>query len=427
YYAMWKMDKVLNIGFSSPTSSPEMARALDYATSRGLSPVASVGNGGSASLVYPAALDNVMGVASTSTDDVRSTFSNYGATVWVAAPGEGVITTYPWSSYAAGWGTSFSTPFVSGAAALLVGMEASADYSHVSRVVSFANPLTSDLGYGRLDLYQAILAGYALWPGAPPSSVPQTCPFYVEGAEPGDTLAVRIEKLEPARDYAVSVASPGFGALKGTDKTAMLGPDLPEAVWFYVVDRAKGVARTRSQDGKLAWEVPLAPFLGCLGVAPAYGEARSTVVPDNFGGNMDCPEVRAGNTVYLGVRVPGALLSFGDGHFAMGEGEIIGTAIEGAMNVELTVDLIKKRATPWPRIENAQWMMSVGASRPLEDAARIAFKDMVAWVREKTGLSEMDAYEFVSQTARAPIVQIVDPQYTGWVKIEKSRLPTASR
>jgi acetamidase/formamidase len=137
--------------------------------------------------------------------------------------------------------------------------------------------------------------------------------------------------------------------------------------------------------------------------------------------------VRAGNTVYLGVRVPGALLSFGDGHFAMGDGEIIGTAIEGAMNVELTVDLIKKRATPWPRIENAQWMMSVGASRPLEDAARIAFKDMVAWVREKTGLAEMDAYEFVSQAARAPIVEMVDPQYTVLVKIEKSRLPKASR
>ena len=111
----------------------------------------------------------------------------------------------------------------------------------------------------------------------------------------------------------------------------------------------------------------------------------------------------------------------------MGEGEIIGTAIEGAMNVELTVDLSKKRATPWPRIENALWMMSVGASRPLEDAARIAFKDMVAWVREKTGLSEMDAYEFVSQTARAPIVEMVDPQYTVLVKVEKSRLPKASR
>lgn len=142
-------------------------------------------------------------------------------------------------------------------------------------------------------------------PGQKPSEVlapghdnPQTGPFYVEGAEPGDTLVIRIEKLEPARDYGVSVASPGFGALKGTDKTAMLGPDLPEMAWFYEVDRAKGVARTRSQDGRYSWQVPLAPFLGCLGVSPANGEARSTVVPGDFGGNMDCPEVRAGNTVY---------------------------------------------------------------------------------------------------------------------------------
>ncbi|MEO8190346.1 MAG: acetamidase/formamidase family protein [Acidobacteriota bacterium] len=252
---------------------------------------------------------------------------------------------------------------------------------------------------------------------------PQTGPFFVEGAEPGDTLAIRIEKLEPARDVGISSFFPGFGALNGTDRTAVLGPDLPETAWFYEVDRGRGVAKTRSKDGKLSWEVPLAPFLGCLGVAPSGGEVRSTVVPDNFGGNMDCPEVRAGNTVYLGVRVPGALFSFGDGHYAMGDGEIIGTAIEGAMNVTLTVDLVKGRETPWPRIENAEWMMSVGAGRPLEDAARVAFKDMVAWVREKTGLAEMDAYEFVSQNSRAPIAQMVDPQYTVLVRIPKSRLP----
>jgi acetamidase/formamidase len=252
---------------------------------------------------------------------------------------------------------------------------------------------------------------------------PQTGPFFVDGAEPGDTLAIRIEKLEPARDHGISSSFPGFGALNATDRTALLHADLPETVWFYQVDRAKNVLRTRSTDGRHSWEVPLAPFLGCLGVSPANGEARSTVVPDSFGGNMDCPEVRAGNTVYLGVRVPGALLSFGDGHFGMGDGEIIGTAVEGAMNVELTVDLIKGRETPWPRIENEDWMMSVGAGRPLEDAARVAFKDMIQWVREKTGVSEMDAYQFVSQNARAPVVQIVDPNYTVLVKVEKRRLP----
>jgi acetamidase/formamidase len=256
---------------------------------------------------------------------------------------------------------------------------------------------------------------------------PQTGPFYVDGAQPGDTLAIHIEKLEPARAYGISSLFPGFGALNGTDRTAVLQPNLPETVWFYEVDRARGVARTRSSDGKHSWEVPLAPFLGCLGVSPPNGEARSTIVPDDFGGNMDCPEVRAGNTVYLGVRVPGGLLSFGDGHYAMGDGEIIGTAIEGAMNVELTVELIKHRETPWPRIENADWMMSLGAARPLEDAARIAFKDMVDWVMEKTGLGTLDAYQFVSQNAVTPVVEMVDPLYTVLVKIPKSRLPAADR
>jgi acetamidase/formamidase len=252
---------------------------------------------------------------------------------------------------------------------------------------------------------------------------PQTGPFLIEGAMPGDTLAIHIEKLEPARKVGLSSWFPGFGALNGTDRTAILGPELPEKVWFYDVDLARRMVRTQSSDKRFSWEVPLTPFLGCLGVAPSGGEARSTVVPGNFGGNMDCPEVRAGNTVYLGVRIPGAFLSFGDGHYAMGDGEIIGTAVEGAMNVEIVVDLIKNRETPWPRIENAEYIMSLGAARPLEDAARIAFKDMVQWVRERTGMAEMDAYQFVSQTARAPITEMVDPDYTVLVKVEKRRIP----
>jgi acetamidase/formamidase len=173
--------------------------------------------------------------------------------------------------------------------------------------------------------------------------------------------------------------------------------------------------------------VPLAPFLGCLGVAPAGGEVRTSIVPGPFGGNMDCPEVRAGNTVFLGVNVPGALLSFGDGHYAMGEGEIMGAAVEGAMHVDVYVELLKGRATPVPRIENADEVMFVGSGRPLEDAARVAFKAMVGWVRGESGMSELDAYQFVSQNARAPIIQLVDPEYTVLVKLAKRRLPGARR
>lgn len=270
----------------------------------------------------------------------------------------------------------------------------------------------------------ADLASKVMTPG---HDNPQTGPFYVEGAAPGDTLAIHITKLEPARTFGISNFSPGFGALVGTDRTAMLGAELPETTWRYDLNADKTAAHSTSADGKFTWSVPLAPFLGCLGVAPALGEARSTLVPDTFGGNMDCPEVRAGNTVFLGVNVPGALVSFGDAHYAMGEGEIIGAAIEGAMNVEVVVDVIKGKYAPVPRIENADEVMFVGSGRPLEDAARMAFKEMVAWVRGATNLSELDAYQFVSQNAKAPIIELVDPQYTVLVKIEKKRLPTSPR
>ena len=255
---------------------------------------------------------------------------------------------------------------------------------------------------------------------------PQTGPFFVDGAAPGDTIAVHLLRLDPARDYAVSSFAPGFGAIVGTDRTAMLAADLPETTWRYDLDAARTRARSTSRDRHRTWDVPLAPFLGCIGVAPALNEVRSTIVPGVFGGNMDCPEVRAGNTVFLGVNAPGALLSFGDGHYAMGEGEIMGAAIEGAMQVEVFVELIKGQVTPIPRIENADEVMFVGSGRPLEDAARVAFKAMVGWVRAHSALGELDAYQFVSQLARAPIIQLVDPEYTVLVKIDKRQLPRAT-
>jgi acetamidase/formamidase len=155
------------------------------------------------------------------------------------------------------------------------------------------------------------------------------------------------------------------------------------------------------------------------------GEVRSTIVPSFFGGNMDCPEVRAGNTVFLGVNVPGAMLSIGDGHYAMGDGEIMGAAIEGAMHVEFLVELIKREATPVPRIENQAQVMFVGNGRPLEDAARVAYKAMVRWVAARTGMSELDAWQFTAQNVTAPMVQLVDPEFTVVVKLDKARLPRA--
>ena len=164
---------------------------------------------------------------------------------------------------------------------------------------------------------------------------------------------------------------------------------------------------------------------GTVGVAPAGGEVRSALVPDAFGGNMDTPEMRAGTTCYLGVNVPGALLSLGDGHARQGEGETCGVAVECAMNTVLIVDLIKGRLgpTPWPRLENDGYIMSAGSARPLEDAFRIAQHDMVTWVAALCGLDPLDAYQFVTQAVESPLANVCDTNYTSIAKMPKRYLP----
>ncbi len=158
YMAIESHANVLNMSFNLASYSREVATALTLATLDGTISVAAAGNSGEDTLVYPAALSNVMGVASTTNDDHLSSFSNYGsALVWVGAPGEGIVTTYPFSTYAAGWGTSFSTPFVAGAAAVMMSLDTLfCDQYSSSQSVAHAQPIDSNVGNGRLDLYQAI-------------------------------------------------------------------------------------------------------------------------------------------------------------------------------------------------------------------------------------------------------------------------------
>ena len=249
---------------------------------------------------------------------------------------------------------------------------------------------------------------------------PQTGPFFVEGAEPGDTLAVHFRSITPREARGVSTTVPLFGSLTATHFTALLHDALPERTWVYELDTAAGVVRYDALDSPYVVDLPLDPMHGTVGVAPALGEVRSSLTPGDWGGNMDTPEMRAGTTCYLGVNVEGALFSLGDGHARQGEGETCGVAVECAMDTVLVVDLIKGAPpTAWPRLEDDEFIMTTGSTRPLEDAFRIAHTEMVRWVSELTGLSAMDAYQLVSQTALTPIANVVDTNYTVVAKVAK--------
>jgi len=252
---------------------------------------------------------------------------------------------------------------------------------------------------------------------------PQTGPFHVEGAEPGDTLAIHFIDVQPARDWAVSTTVPLFGALTGTRYTATLQDPLPEKTWVYAVDREAREVVYHALDSDYSTRLPLQPFHGTIGVAPAANEARNVLVPEAFGGNMDTPEARAGTTIYLGVNVPGALFSLGDGHYTMGEGELCGVAVEGAMNTVLAIELIKGEFCEWPRLETDSAIMVAGSYRPLEDAFRIAHTQLVLWISRATGLSLMDTYQLVTQGSQSPIANVCDANYTIVARMPKRYLP----
>jgi acetamidase/formamidase len=251
---------------------------------------------------------------------------------------------------------------------------------------------------------------------------PQTGPFWIEGAEPGDTLAVHFVSIEPRYAWGVSTTVPFFGALTATAATALLHDALAERTWFYALDLDARLVRYSALDSPYEVDLPLDPMHGTVGVAPALGEVRSSLTPGNWGGNMDTPEMRAGVTCYLGVNVEGALFSLGDGHARQGEGETCGVAVECAMDTVVIVDIIKGSPTPWPRLEDDEYIMTTGSARPLEDAFRIAHTELVRWVCDITGLSTLDAYQLVSQGALTPIANVVDTAYTVVAKLPKRLL-----
>jgi len=251
---------------------------------------------------------------------------------------------------------------------------------------------------------------------------PQTGPFYIEGAEPGDMLVVTFEKIETNRAmaYSGSLLSP----YATTPQAIGARTDREARRLTWTIDKAKGVARLDQgevQPGGL--ELPLRPMLGCVGVAPRGKEAIATSTPGAWGGNMDYAWMNAGVKLMLPVNEPGALLFLGDGHARQGEGEVAGTGLETSMDVEFTVDLVKKKNIGWPRLENETHVMVLGSARPLLEAFQIATAELQRWLMTDYGMTERGAQTFMGQATEYEVANVVDPSFTVVAKIRKTMLP----
>lgn len=305
-----------------------------------------------------------------------------------------------------------------------------ASMENVKATFGPAEPVAHVKAGGVLEANSLDCFGNALQkPGDPFSLIkidnPLTGPFFIDGAEPGDTLVVHILDLQVDSKQGVGAFSPGFGAANATHYSPMIETNpLPERAWYYPIDPEKKLITFQATDSDFKVQFPLKPFLGCIGVAPANGEARSSIVPAEFGGNMDAPEVSPGNTLYLPVNVKGALFYFGDGHAAMGDGEVAGSAVEVPMRAKFRFDLVKGKSTGWPRFENEREIMATGIYRPVDDAVRIAVTEMVHWMHRDYGLSELDAYELFSKVGKLHLTEMVDPNYVVVASVEKKYLPT---
>jgi acetamidase/formamidase len=255
------------------------------------------------------------------------------------------------------------------------------------------------------------------WPG-------EVGPIQVEGATPDDTLVVRILKLTPNRDTAISTHRPGFSALTVDKFTPMLNDPVAPQRFIWKLDPAGNTGTLALPGSRLkSVTVDLAPMLGRVATAPPGEQSWDGLWPGEFGGNMDVADVKQGATVYLPIFHPGALFYFGDAHALQGDGEVCGSGLETSMDVTFQLDLIRNKKIRWPRIENSEHIMTTGSVRPLMDAFRIAHVEMVHWLVEEYGFDKWEAFQLVSQLGSARVGNAVDPNYTVVAKFPKRYLP----
>lgn len=289
---------------------------------------------------------------------------------------------------------------------------------------SFAHPPVLRVKPGDRVITKTIDAAGVDWTGKSVATGPnpQTGPFFVEGAEAGDMLIVTIEKIETNRAMAYSASLLAPYAVDPAAIAARLDREAKRVTW--TIDKARGVARLDASDLQPGGiELPLRPMLGCIGVAPARKEAISTATPGAFGGNMDYASMNAGVKLMLPVSEPGALLFLGDGHARQGEGEVAGTGLETSMDVEFTVDLVKRKAIGWPRLETSTHVMVLGSARPLLEAFQHATTELQKWLMSDYGFTERGAQVFMGQATEYEVANVVDPNFTVVAKVRKELLP----
>jgi acetamidase/formamidase len=254
-----------------------------------------------------------------------------------------------------------------------------------------------------------------------PPGNPQTGPFYIEGAEPGDTLAVHFDRLWPNRRTGFTGTQIAPNVVEPWHVLYALEKSPPHGEWE--LDLEAGSATLVKPETKLGrLTLPLRPMLGCFGVAPYGEQAISTATSAEHGGNMDYKGFEQGVTVYFPVFVEGALLFVGDGHAIQGDGEIVGTGIETSFDVQFTVHLQKGKRIHWPRGENADSIFTVGNARPLDQALQHATTEMVRWLQDGYGLDPIGTHTLLGQCVEYQVGNVFDPAYTMVCKISKKLL-----
>ncbi|QEE29069.1 acetamidase [Terriglobus albidus] len=255
---------------------------------------------------------------------------------------------------------------------------------------------------------------------------PETGPFYVNSAMPGDTLVVHIKSLKLNRDYAIS--TDGIVPRAQSQGMAVMMKDTGKgAKWK--LDLAKGIATPANPGQHMKnYSVPVRPMLGCIAVATRPQQAAPGTGDDgSYGGNMDFNEITEGATVYLPVMAPGALLYFGDGHAVQGDGETTGDALETSMDVTVTVDVIPGKRPMEPRIENATHIMAMGENGSLDDALKEATENMANWLKDEYHLTPSEIGMVIGTAAEYRISEVADRNAGVVLKINKERLKGLSQ